>query len=122
MSRYISNPYLINDYKFDIRIYVLLTSLLPLRIYIYDEGLVRFATEKYFIGQPFKSNKFMHLTNYSVNKNSKNYIQNEDPFVDNIGNKWSLSALKDYFKQNVQLKFKVRINNGMIYLIKLMIL
>ncbi len=74
-----------------------MTSISPLRLYIYDEGFARFATEKYYIGQPFKSNKFMHLTNYAVNKQSKNFVPNTDPFVDNIGSKWSLTALKNYF-------------------------
>jgi len=101
VSRYIHNPLLVNGYKFDLRIYVLLTSVNPLRIYIYDEGLVRFATETYFIGQPFNTNKFIHLTNYSVNKESKKFIQNKDPMEDNVGQKWSLSALKKFFLSNV---------------------
>lgn len=38
---------LMDGYKFDLRIYVALMSINPLRIYVYDEGLVRFATVKY---------------------------------------------------------------------------
>jgi hypothetical protein len=46
-SHYISNPLLIDGLKSDLRIYVALTSINPLRIYMYDEGLTRFATTPY---------------------------------------------------------------------------
>jgi len=44
-SRYIMNPHLINGLKYDLRVYVLVTSFNPLKVYMYNDGLVRFATE-----------------------------------------------------------------------------
>ncbi|VEL20478.1 unnamed protein product, partial [Protopolystoma xenopodis] len=46
VQSYISQPYLINDNKFDLRIYVYVTSFYPLRAYIHEEGLVRFASQR----------------------------------------------------------------------------
>ena len=96
ISRYISNPLLINSLKFDLRIYVLVTSYEPLRIYIYQEGLARFASEIFRPG--CKNNRFMHLTNYSLNKKSENFIQNEDFRLDDSGHKWSMSAVMKLFE------------------------
>ena len=47
VQEYISNPLLIEGYKFDLRIYVLLTSVDPLTFYIFDDGIVRMSTQKY---------------------------------------------------------------------------
>lgn len=73
VSRYIKNPLLINGHKFDLRIYVTVTSVNPLRIYVYKEGLARFASEKYS-NTVSKDNKFSHLTNYSINKKNDNFV------------------------------------------------
>ena len=69
VQQYISNPLLIDGYKWDLRIYVAITSINPLRIYVYEEGLCRFASEKYDTTD--LKNIFSHLTNYSINKKNK---------------------------------------------------
>ncbi|XP_035271338.1 tubulin polyglutamylase TTLL5 isoform X1 [Anguilla anguilla] len=99
VSRYISNPLLIDDFKFDVRLYVLVTSYEPLIIYLYEEGLARFATVKYDRAAKNIKNQFMHLTNYSVNKKSRDYVSCDDPEVEDYGNKWSMSAILRYLKQ-----------------------
>ncbi|CAG9328553.1 unnamed protein product [Blepharisma stoltei] len=96
ISQYIQNPLLINGLKFDIRLYVLITSIEPLKIYIYEEGLARFASEPYTAGN--KSNHFIHLTNYSVNKNNNKFVQNNDWRQDDVGHKWSLHALMKHLE------------------------
>jgi hypothetical protein len=35
-------------------------------------------------------NRFMHLTNYAVNKLSDKYVANEDATAEDYGHKWSL--------------------------------
>merc|ERR1711920_839322 len=78
VQRYVPNPLLILGYKFDLRIYVVVISYDPLKIYINDEGLVRFATQKYSSDPSTLESRTMHLTNYSVNKQAPGFVQNKD--------------------------------------------
>lgn len=75
VQRYVSNPLLVCGFKFDLRVYVLVTSVNPLIVYIYNEGLGRFATRAY--RRPTRRNRKMrnmHLTNFSVNGASAGFI------------------------------------------------
>ncbi|KAF7688784.1 tubulin polyglutamylase TTLL11 [Silurus meridionalis] len=78
VQEYIQKPLLIDKLKFDIRLYVLVRSLDPLEIYIAKEGLSRFCTELY--QEPSQKNLnhvFMHLTNYSLNIQSGNFVHSD---------------------------------------------
>ncbi|XP_054988764.1 tubulin polyglutamylase TTLL6 [Sorex araneus] len=93
---YISKPFIIDGFKFDLRIYVLMTSCDPLRIFVYNEGLARFATTSY--SHPCTDNLddiCMHLTNYSINKHSSNFIQD-----DHSGSKRKLSTFNTFMEDH----------------------
>lgn len=99
VSNYIANPHIINNKKYDLRLYILITGFNPLKIYLYNEGLVRFACEEYKMTDNHVHNRYMHLTNYAVNKCSNNYDKNVSLENEKIGSKWSLSALRGYFEE-----------------------
>ncbi|CAH6775964.1 Ttll6 [Phodopus roborovskii] len=93
---YISKPFIIDGFKFDLRVYVLVTSCDPLRVFVYNEGLARFATTSY--SHPCTENLdeiCMHLTNYSINKHSSNFVQDA-----HTGSKRKLSTFNSYMKTN----------------------
>ncbi|XP_071149043.1 tubulin polyglutamylase TTLL7-like isoform X1 [Mytilus edulis] len=96
VQEYIEKPFLLDGYKFDLRIYVLITSCDPLRVFLFNDGLVRMSTEKY--QNPAESNinhMYMHLTNYSVNKHNEYYEKGET--VDS-GSKRSIAFLNEYLR------------------------
>lgn len=98
VQRYIHKPYLIGGSKFDLRIYVYVTCYDPLRIYLFKDGLVRFASCKYSSSMKSLNNKYMHLTNYSINKKNIEYKSNTDETACQ-GHKWALKALWNYLNE-----------------------
>lgn len=68
ISRYIDNPLLIGGKKFDMRLYVLVTSFRPLKAYQFKLGFCRFCTVKYDTSVTELDNMYVHLTNVSVQK------------------------------------------------------
>jgi len=89
VQKYIRNPLLINELKWDLRIYVFVSSFSPLVAYICDDGLVRFATDQFSMNT---KRRFVHLTNYSVNKKSRKFESNDNA-GEAVGHKWSLRVL-----------------------------
>ncbi|CAD8180271.1 unnamed protein product [Paramecium octaurelia] len=99
VQEYLCNPYLIDGLKFDLRIYVLLKSIYPLKVFMYQEGLARFSTKKYV--KPQKKNLgsvTMHLTNYAINKRSKDFVFNNDTNKDDVGHKRSFTSVLKYLQ------------------------
>lgn len=47
VQRYMARPYLLDGLKFDMRIYVLMCGTDPLKLYLYNQGLARLATQPY---------------------------------------------------------------------------
>ena len=93
-QRYLFKPFLIDGLKFDLRIYVLLAGCDPLRIYVHEEGLARFATEPYVSPKGDNlDNLCMHLTNYAINKENPNFVFNENENDGGVGHKRTLTSL-----------------------------
>jgi tubulin polyglutamylase TTLL6/13 len=93
VQQYLDQPHLIDELKYDLRLYVLLYGVNPLRIYLHKMAFARFCTEPY--QKPTRKNMknvFMHLTNYALNKMSENYEQADD-YNDDEGHKRSLGAI-----------------------------
>uniref|UniRef100_A0A2C9JT67 Tubulin--tyrosine ligase-like protein 9 n=1 Tax=Biomphalaria glabrata TaxID=6526 RepID=A0A2C9JT67_BIOGL len=87
VQRYIENPYLIGGRKFDIRVYVLVTSYNPLKAYLYRSGFARFANNRYSLDTI--DDNYIHLTNVAIQKTAPDY----DP---EKGCKWSTQQLRMY--------------------------
>jgi len=87
VSKYIDNPYLVGNKKFDIRFYVLVCSYAPLKVWLYREAFARFSTVRYNM-ESIEDN-VVHLTNVAIQKLAPDYDPERDC-------KWSVSSLKRY--------------------------
>jgi tubulin polyglutamylase TTLL1 len=91
IQRYLEDPLLIGGKKFDLRLYVLVTSYRPLKTYMYRLGFCRFCTVKYNSSMSEMENMFVHLTNVSIQKHGEEYN-------DSHGGKWSIHNLKMFLE------------------------
>jgi len=91
ISRYIENPLLVGGKKFDLRLYVLVTSYRPLKVWFYNTGFARFCNEKYTADIAELDNMTIHLTNVAIQKQS-------DEYNDKHGGKWNTNNLRFYLE------------------------
>ena len=72
----------------------MLYGINPLKVYLFEDGLARFATSPY--RKPKRNNMknmFMHLTNYSINKTSVDFVHNQKDDGTGDGHKKSLNQI-----------------------------
>ena len=92
ISRYIDQPLLVGGKKFDLRIYVLVTSYRPLKVWLSSKGFARFCNEKYSADLQDLDNMMVHLTNVAIQKNADDYNAEH-------GSKWSIDNLRLFLEQ-----------------------
>ena len=61
IQKYIEHPLIVHGRKFDIRQWIMVTSLNPLEVWIYDESYIRFSCEKFDLDN---LSDYIHLTNH----------------------------------------------------------
>jgi tubulin polyglutamylase TTLL9 len=91
-QKYLEFPYLVGGKKFDLRIYVLVTSYNPLTVYLYRTGFARFSQFRFSMDLKGIDNNFVHLTNVAIQKTTQEYHDNV--VKSGIGCKWDLRRLK----------------------------
>ncbi len=90
------------------RIYVVVTCFEPLKAYLFPEGLVRLATQPYSTAKGSLKKRFIHLTNFSINKKADNYKKNLGPGAESastaqdteeneMSSKWSMEQLRQEY-------------------------
>jgi len=91
VQKYVANPLLIGGKKFDLRLYVLVTSVAPLKVFLHRSGFARFSTRRY-TDQGDRNTAPLrdlhaHLTNVAVNKLAETYNKQN-------AQKWDLKSLR----------------------------
>jgi len=80
-----------------------------MRIFIYNDGLARFATKKYDLSKKGNINDLMmHLTNYSINKKSKDFVFNTSEQNMGQGHKRNFKSVFDVKSSDSHSKFLLR--------------
>ena len=108
VQEYIENPYLIEGRKFSMRLYVLVTSVAPLRVYVCREGIAKFASMDFetvvATDAEDPASIHAHITNNAANSHGEGFHISQDPDVDDEGSRRSLSGLRRVLRrQNVDV-------------------
>jgi hypothetical protein len=77
VQKYMENCFLVYNRKFDIRCYILITTVNGcLKGYWYNDGYIRTSSEEFNLDDP--GNRMIHLTNDAVQKHNQSYGKYED--------------------------------------------
>ena len=98
ISRYIMNPMLIRNKKFDMRAYILVTGMNPLKIYFYKDGYVKIPVKDFNLDPKDIKDGCIHITTSDTNLvcfDGKEYKYDTDIY-DEPSNFWSYVFFERY--------------------------
>ena len=78
---YVDKPFLVDGRRFSLAIYVMTSSINPLRLYIYNDWVLRFCKQRYFPFDPNVTEKYIADGNFEDGwhiEPLKKYLLNED--------------------------------------------
>ena len=99
IQKYIEKPLLIDDRKFDVRVWVLITH--KLNCYFFNEGYLRTSSEAYSNDESTFKDPIVHLTNNAIQKEGLEYGRYEN------GNQLSFKSFQSYLDQKFPSKLKI---------------
>ncbi|XP_047042083.1 tubulin glycylase 3A-like isoform X1 [Helicoverpa zea] len=94
VQKYIENPLVIYNTKFDIRQWFLITNCQPLTIWVYKDSYLRFSSQIFSLSNYHES---VHLTNNAVQTKYKNVSERDKALPDE--NMWDCHTFKAYLRQ-----------------------
>ena len=102
ISRYIMNPLLIRNKKFDMRAYVLVTGMNPLKIYFYKDGYLKIPVKNFTLDHEYIRDGCVHITTSDTNLvcfEGKEYKYDTDIY-DEPSNFWSYVFFERYCQRH----------------------
>ena len=98
ISRYIMNPMLIRNKKFDMRAYIIVTGMNPLKIYFYKDGYVKIPVKDYTLDYKYIKDGCIHITTSDTNLVcfSGNEYKYDTNIYDEPSNFWSYVFFERY--------------------------
>jgi hypothetical protein len=92
VQKYVERPLLIYKRKFDIRVWVLVSS--TGKCYFFKEGYLRTSGSEFSLDPENPDDQLVHLTNNAIQKYSKTYGEYED------GNQMSFKDFQNYIDEH----------------------
>jgi len=81
-QKYLTNVLTLGGYKVTLRVYVAVTSLDPMRLYVFDNGLVRMCSHKYSNDPDNLRDKYAHFDSIDINHVNEEIFEHEVSHVE----------------------------------------
>lgn len=109
VQKYVEDPFLLDGRKWDLRLWVLVTSWYPAVVWVHPEPYLRLAQKQFTLGQGGVSDPLVHLTNRAIQKRTAHigpHSEHESPLQYDEEWIWTLHKFFDWAEEvSLQVDF-----------------